>query len=62
MTERELKLDQLYRSLDDIPRVDGVPTNSEDDARERVLLRAIHEYEAQCDLDEWKRIKGLNDA
>lgn len=61
MTETELQLDRLYRSLDDIPRVNGVPTNSEDDARERILLRAIHEYEAQCDLDEWKRLKGLND-
>ena len=57
MTETELKLDQLYRSLDNIPRVDGVPTNSEDLQRESILLRAIRAYEAELDEAEWRKRK-----
>ena len=60
MTEEE-RLHDLYRSLDNIPRVEGVPTNSEDDERERILLRSIHAYEANWDLDEYKRRKGITD-
>ena len=57
MTERELKLDQLYRSLDNIPRVDGVPVDDEDRVREDELLRQIRAYEAACDESEWRRRK-----
>jgi hypothetical protein len=59
MTEEEMRSEWAY--LSGVPRIEGVPVSDDDRQREDRLLAGIRTYEANEDLSEYKRSKGLSD-